>query len=136
MSLRPDWTNLYLTDGDGYIKQAGSSLITGIEDEPGAGNIIPETHIIAGNYPNPFNNGTIISFSVPKKLSNSLTEVTVYDIQGKAVKKIFNKVLPTGNYLARWNGTNEFNNGVASGVYLYEVKIGAERFVRKMNLLK
>ncbi|KAB2844521.1 MAG: DUF3160 domain-containing protein, partial [Melioribacteraceae bacterium] len=135
-SLRPDWTNLYLADNNGEIKTSGAMLITGIEDINDKENILPETHILARNYPNPFNNGTIISFTVPQKLSNSHVELVVYNIQGEAIKKLVDENLPVGNYLSRWEGRNEKNNTVASGVYFYEVKVGNERFVGKMTLMK
>lgn len=135
-SLRPDWTNLYLADNNGEIKTSGAMLITGIEDINDKENILPETHILARNYPNPFNNGTIISFIVPQKLSNSHVELIIYNIQGEAIKKLVDETLPGGNYLTRWEGRNEKNNNVASGVYFYEVKVGNERFIGKMNLMK
>lgn len=135
-SLRPDWTNIYLADESGEIKTSGAMLVTGIEDENDNEDVLPTSHILAQNYPNPFNNGTIITFIIPQKLSNSFVELSIYNIQGRVIKKLIEENLPGGNYMTRWEGENELNGKVASGVYFYEVKVGNERFVGKMNLLK
>ncbi|MGD8782595.1 MAG: DUF3160 domain-containing protein [Ignavibacteria bacterium] len=135
MSLRPDWVNIYLADASGNSLGQGAQLITSVEED-NSNNSVPEKIILARNYPNPFNNGTIISFSVPQSLSNSFTELKIYNIQGREVATLIKKELPSGNYLSRWEGQNDAGRKVSSGVYLYELKIGSERFVGKMNLLK
>ncbi len=135
LSLRPDWVNIYLADEDGNSLGEGLKLVTSVKDDLTNRNV-PDNFILARNYPNPFNNGTIISFSVPQSLSNSLTELKIYNIQGKEIKTLVKKVLPSGNYLSRWEGRNASGQNVSSGIYFYELKIGSERFVGKMNLLK
>ncbi|MFH1194738.1 MAG: DUF3160 domain-containing protein [bacterium] len=135
VSLRPDWVNLYLADKQGVSRGAGTTLLTGIEDENG-GEIIPQTHLIAANYPNPFNAGTIINYTIPHGIEDYNTQLVIYDIQGQAIKKLVDKELTPGNYLTRWDATNEFNSPVASGIYFYVLRVGAERFTGKMNLMK
>ncbi len=134
LAQRPDWVNLYLANSNGESRGSGATLITGVEENKNT--VIPETHLIAQNYPNPFNASTIIAFSIPRNLTNSLTELTVYDIKGEKIKTLLNEVLPTGNYLTSWNGINSEGTNAASGIYFYELKVGTEKFVGKMNLLK
>ena len=105
-------------------------------EENNTDQTIPETHIVAQNYPNPFNATTIINFKIPLSLTNSLTEITIYDINGEKVKTLLKQTLPSGNYLTRWDGTNNYNSSAASGVYFYHVSVGTQKFVGKMSLLK
>lgn len=132
---RPDWTNIYLTNNEGKAKGEGLQLLTSVES-PKEKSYIPEKYIVAQNYPNPFNPSTVIQFTIPKKFSGSKTKLTIYNIQGEVVNELLNKNLQSGTYLTRWNGKNKFGNIVTSGVYFYEVKVGSDKFVGKMNLMK
>jgi hypothetical protein len=132
---RPNWINIYLASKNGKSRGGGLQLLTGI-DEPGNDPIIPKNHIIAQNYPNPFNPSTIIQFTIPQSLSMNKTQLMVYNIQGEVVLQLLDKNLPAGTYLTKWDGKNKFGNNASSGVYFYEIKSGASRFVGKMNLMK
>lgn len=133
--IRPNWTNIYLADINGTSKPEGLSLLTKI-DELNSNIDIPKSYITAQNYPNPFNPSTVIQFTISQNLTNTKTELTIYNIQGEVVKELLNEQLPSGTYLTKWNGDNKFGNKVSSGVYFYEVKSGANKFVGKMNFLK
>jgi hypothetical protein len=132
---RPDWTNIYLADYNGSLKPEGLQLLTNI-DEQNNNVKIPNNYITAQNYPNPFNPSTVIQFTIPQSLTNTKTELTIYNIQGEVVKELLNEQLPSGTYLTKWYGDNKFGNKVSSGVYFYKVKSGTSKFVGKMNLLK
>jgi hypothetical protein len=134
-STRPDWVNIYLADKQGAALGEGLQLITGTETDNND-NHIPESHILASNYPNPFNNGTVINYTVPSSLANQQTKVIIYNFLGEEIAKLVDNVLPAGNYLTRWYGKDNNGNIVSSGVYFYSVRIGSEQFVGKMNLLK
>ncbi len=97
---------------------------------------IPQTEILLSNYPNPFNPTTIIAFTIPYDLTNSLTELKIYDLQGSLIKTLVNEVLPAGNYLSKWDGKNETGNQVASGVYIYNLEVAYRQKSGKMTLLK
>jgi hypothetical protein len=133
---RPDWVNLYLANAEGKSRGAGATLITGVRGSQQEEAQTPSTQVIAQNYPNPFNASTIIRFVVSSHLTNSLTELTIYSLQGKAVKTLVQKQLPSGVYLTRWDATDDSGCKVASGVYLYQLKVGNDRYVGKMNLVK
>jgi hypothetical protein len=135
-ALRPDWVNVYLADSLGESRGAGGTLITGIHDDPNPAPQIPTTHLIARNYPNPFNASTIISFTIPLGLTNSLTELTVYNVQGQVVKSLLKEKLSPGNYLTRWDGTDNSGEQVASGLYFYALICGDQKYAGKMVLTK
>ncbi len=85
------------------------------------------------NYPNPFNPTTTIKFNVAKA---GQVKVIVYDILGREVKTLFNEETHVGFHTVEWNGTNNYGNKVATGLYFYQLKAGAVQLTRKMILLK
>ena len=135
LSLRPDWVNLYLADSKGLSRGSGGQLLTSVaNDNPSAK--VPMDFVLLQNYPNPFNSTTLIKFSVPTDKSNNLVELTIYNIQGMVVKKLVNEKLQTGNYVTRWEGINDNNVKVTSGVYFCRGRIGDKIVTMKMLLLK
>jgi len=88
------------------------------------------------NYPNPFNTGTTINFTIPGHLTNFYTELAIYNVQGKKIKKLIEEELPAGSYSTRWDGTDNLGLHVSSGIYFYQIKVGGNQFIGKMNLIK
>ncbi len=85
------------------------------------------------NYPNPFNPETFICYSVPEE---GKVELTIYNIKGQRVKKLIRENKKPGYYKIIWNGTDDNNRQVASGVYLYKFSTGKKTINKKMLLLK
>ena len=85
-------------------------------------------------YPNPFNPTTTIEFEVPHSMDVILN---VYDISGKLVKTLVNDMKNTGKHSVIWDGTNQYGNIVANGMYIYKL-ISSENISisNKMVLLK
>jgi hypothetical protein len=134
-ALRPDWVNIYLADSIGNSRGSGPSLITSLDENP-INNIIPQSEIIIANYPNPFNSSTLIVFTIPYDLSNENAELKIFDIQGGLIATLVNQQLAAGNYVIKWEGKNENQLDVSSGIYFYNIKVGAKVKSGKMNLLK
>jgi len=131
---RPSFVNLYLADSAGNTRGNGPKLLTSIEKKD---QLLSSTdYLIAQNYPNPFNPSTIISFSLPEAMANQNVSLKIFNITGELVKTFFEKELPAGNYLTRWDGTNEMGTSLPSGVYLYKVTAGSYFVTGKMNLVK
>ena len=98
----------------------------------------PATTALLPNYPNPFNPETWIPFDLAE--AGEVT-VRVYDIGGQVVRRLDLGYVEPGKYRERdvaayWDGRNEFGEAVASGVYLYEIRAGAQRDVRRMVVRK
>lgn len=89
---------------------------------------------LIGNYPNPFNPNTQISFSTTQNMVT--TEISIYNLKGQKIKQLVNEQLPAGDHLVVWNGTNENGKSVASGIYLYKMKSGKYIASKKMILLE
>jgi len=74
---------------------------------------------LENNYPNPFNASTNISFTIPNK---SLVKLTIFDILGNKIKTLLHDEMFQGKYTIQWNGTNDDNSIVSSGVYLIKLE--------------
>ena len=134
-ALRPEWVNIYLADSTGNSRGNGPTLITSVDENPN-GNIIPQSELLISNYPNPFNSTTLIVFTIPFDLTNENTELKIYDVQGSLVATLVNQQLASGNYIVKWEGKNQLQQNVSSGIYFYNIKVGEKIKSGKMNLLK
>ena len=86
------------------------------------------------NYPNPFNPTTTISFETTNLHEIPLIEI--YNLKGQKVKKLEIRNLELGINNVVWNGTNDDNQPVSSGIYFYKFISGDYQQTRKMLLLK
>lgn len=73
------------------------------------------------NYPNPFNNQTTIHFEICEQAN---TVVDIYDISGRRVRRLVEDELMPGSYNYGWNGRDEYDNEVSSGVYALTLSSG------------
>jgi hypothetical protein len=91
------------------------------------------------NYPNPFNPVTMINYQLP--MTNEV-DLSIYNILGQKVVTLVNKKQPAGNYKIEWDASRTAfpaarrRAGIASGVYLYQLKAGDYIETRKMILMK
>jgi hypothetical protein len=85
------------------------------------------------NYPNPFNPETTISFSIN---TPGRVEIDIYNIRGEKVRTLVREDYPTGNHTVVWNGTDNQNRTVASGVYMYRMSTENYSTTKKMILMK
>ncbi|MDP2365603.1 MAG: FlgD immunoglobulin-like domain containing protein [Ignavibacteria bacterium] len=107
-----------------------NSLVTSVDD----GNPdIPKGFYLEQNYPNPFNPETRITYQLA---SSGFTSLSIYDLLGREIKTLVSKDQPAGNYTVSWNGTDELDNTVPSGIYLYTLKTGNMVDGKKMILMK
>ncbi len=79
---------------------------------------VAETNSLRQNSPNPFNSRTLISYNLP---SDSRVTLTVYNTMGQKVKTLVDEYQTAGERQVIWDGGNESNDKVASGVYFYRL---------------
>ena len=96
-------------------------------------NSISDRFLLNDNYPNPFNPSTIINYNIPE---NDFVKITIYDMMGRAVKTLVNGSQTAGYKSVQWNATNDRNEPVSAGLYLYTIQAGEFRQTKKMLLLK
>jgi hypothetical protein len=150
----PPWDiigNLRIWDGDGDgiaiidmgAYEYGAPPYVDVDD-----NVIVQTPevFLHQNYPNPFNPATTISFSLtaedvglrstsPGQAENA--ELIIYNIKGQKVKEFLIVSPSPGHTLSiTWDGTDDNNKPVSSGIYFYKLRAGDFQKVRKMILLR
>jgi hypothetical protein len=88
----------------------------------------PTSFALIQNYPNPFNPSTTIDYELHK---SGAVNLSVFDILGRQVTTIVNKYQNKGEYRINFDG-----RGLASGIYLYSLKLGSYSITKKCVLLK
>lgn len=96
---------------------------TDVED-----NLIVSEYYLDQNFPNPFNPATSISFTL---LKQEHAKLSVYNVLGKEVAVIVNKVLSAGNNTFKFDASS-----LSSGTYIYKLETGSFVQARKMILMK
>jgi hypothetical protein len=97
---------------------------------------LPAVFTLAQNYPNPFNPETTIEYSIPEGPSNSAVTLEIYNLLGQKVRTLVNTTQTAGFYTVRWDGRNDGGQIAPSGVYLYILRAGSFKEVRRMTLIK
>jgi hypothetical protein len=85
------------------------------------------------NYPNPFNNQTIISVNVNK---SSEVLLQVFDVLGREVFSSTQKISAPGKVNFRWGGVNQQNEELSSGIYFYKVSANTNGLVNQSEIKK
>ena len=92
--------------------------------------IKPNQILLFPAYPNPFNPLTRIRFNIPFETQHA-TSLQLFDINGRSVESLVNRVMQTGQYEIEWSAL-----GMPSGVYFAELVSGNYRQVQKLVLMK
>ena len=120
----------------GTDDKTGWSVILNVELPPVGiddNTIISRVADLGNNYPNPFNPKTSIKFAIA---SESQVQIEIYNLAGQKVKTLVNERMNPGSYCYVWNGMDDSDKSVTSGVYFYKMKAGSYTSTRKMILMK
>ncbi len=85
---------------------------------------------LAPNFPNPFNPSTTLQYELPE---DSEVRLEVYNMLGQRVRTLTGGFHTAGQYRILWDGRNDHDAAVASGVYL--VRLQADRFMQTRKIL-
>ena len=96
-------------------------------------NLMASTFKLSQNYPNPFNPETTIQVNLSQ---DEFIQVDIFDMNGRMVKQLVNRMQPKGIHSFRWDGTNAVGNPVSAGSYFYRLSGDAGIESKKMILLK
>jgi 1,4-alpha-glucan branching enzyme len=108
-----------------------TNLVTNIVTD--GDDLLPFAYALGNAYPNPFNPSTTIPFVIARP---GRVEMIIYDISGRQVRKLVNSDHAAGSYRATWDGRNDFNREVASGIYFLRFRSGDFQQTRKLIMLK
>ncbi len=89
---------------------------------------LPNVYSLEQNYPNPFNPSTTIKYSIAE---DGFVKLAVYNLLGEEVTTIVNSTQKAGKYEVTFNANN-----LATGVYIYQLKVGSFVETKKMVLMK
>ncbi len=98
----------------------------------------PTQTMLLSNYPNPFNPETWIPYQLSEA---AVVRITLYDVMGSVVRSLDLGHQAAGYYRSRseaayWDGRNNLNERVASGIYFYQLQAGEFSATRRMLILK
>ena len=100
--------------------------------------LVPKETALLANYPNPFNPETWIPYHLANDTDVSLF---IYDMDSALVRELDLGHQRAGYYTDRsraayWDGRNGLGEGVASGVYFYQLRADTLSPLRKMVIVK
>ncbi len=130
--------NLYVSDlgqffspeVDGHIYKISYIGATGIQGQ----TTEIEQFELFQNYPNPFNSETEIRYSLRQA---SQVKLSIFNILGQEIATLIDGKQSAGTHRVAWNGKNDENNELPSGIYLYRIEIDKSRpLAKKMLLVK
>jgi len=100
--------------------------------------IEPYRFQLLANYPNPFNPETWIPFELAEEAD---VTIRIYGLDGQHIRTLDLGRYGQGSYTdrdqaAHWDGRNEYGEQVASSMYIYELRAGTYRAMRRMVIRK
>ncbi len=87
-----------------------------------------------GNYPNPFNPETTISFNLAEEVPD--VSLNIFNIKGQMVRELYNGKLEKGLHQIIWDGKTMSGEQAGSGIYFYRIKADNVIETRKIMLIK
>ena len=114
-----------MLDSIGFVPDSTTSII---DESP----VMNDFRII-GNYPNPFNPSTTISFMLPQR---EFIEINVYNSLGELINKLAYREFELGENKISWQGTDHYGEHVSSGIYFYKINSTEKMLTGKMVLQK
>ena len=89
--------------------------------------------VLLPNYPNPFNNSTVINY---RTIEPGNVRLIIYDGLGKTIRVLLNEYEAAGEHKISWDGKDDSENSVASGIYIYRLDSGNRSESRQMIMIK
>ncbi|MCD4651808.1 MAG: T9SS type A sorting domain-containing protein, partial [Candidatus Cloacimonetes bacterium] len=114
---------------DDWLPYLGEDVSITPQDTPS------NPHLGLSVWPNPMTSstGASIRLSLPEKTRMS---VGIYNIRGQLVARIADRTASAGNYTLFWNGRNDNNLPISSGIYFVQIKTPAITLSKKLLLIR
>ena len=137
-----------ITPNDSYVKSSSVSfenIILAGENgqeldyqdsfiyELSSSDLIPSSTELSNIYPNPFNPSTTIDYNL--NVSSDVS-IVIYDMKGSIVRTLVSDYQDAGLHQISWNGRNDSNSQVSSGMYLVRMDANGQTFQQAITLLK
>ncbi len=117
-------------NGDPFIVPAPPG-VTSIAREK---EVVVPTLVSLRNYPNPFNNSTVIEYRLP---DTRMVQLVIYNALGQKVRDWGKRLVTAGSHRWQWEGTDNQGRPVAGGIYFCILRPeGGPPVITKMVFLK
>jgi hypothetical protein len=126
------YTYYIVANYNGYLSAHSLDAVVNTLDN-GPSTNVPMVTKFDGNHPNPFNPVTTIEYSL-KDVGK--VSIQVFDARGRLVKTLVNDNQTPGSYKIDWNGTDNNNAKLGSGVYFTRMQAPNYNSIQKMIMLK
>ncbi|MFH0922396.1 MAG: hypothetical protein V1913_18780, partial [Fibrobacterota bacterium] len=108
-----------------------------VEQRTGGLRELPGGFALSRNYPNPFNPATTLDYAVPRGAKgNTAVDISIYDIRGVKVAVLVHEQRESGYYRVVWNGRDNHEKALSSGLYFCRLTGGGFCLTRKMLMVK
>lgn len=125
--------NYYFDEGEGDVEGSSDDSAgdpwTGIDED----GMPPVGLWLRSGYPNPFQTGTAIAFGLPEE---GTVRLTVYDVLGRRVKVVLDRMVEPGPHTVSWDGRNERGTISPSGVYFVRLEWRDRVRTQKLVLMR
>jgi Ca-activated chloride channel family protein len=108
---------------------------TSSDVENGREKLLPRMLTLQQNVPNPFTSSTRINFFIPPGTIVKTT-VTVYDLEGRSVRVLYNADAGPGEYSVVWDGCDDSGRIMPAGTYLCRLNAGVSVETCTMMLVR
>ena len=125
--------------GEGlYYYRLKAVDLNGCEQEVGLVSVkvtglTPDDFGLSQNYPNPFNPETCLMYTVPE---GGRVRLDIYNTLGQRVRTLVDEHQSSGRYTVFWEGRDDLEREVSTGVYFAILQAGPKTDKKKMVLLK
>jgi serine protease len=99
------------------------------------GSVLPAT-LSLKTFPNPFNSYMTLHYSTGDNDDNEGIEIAVYNLLGKRIRTLVDEPQAVGEYTITWNGRDDYERELSSGLYFCSLRVGDRSVVQKITLLK
>lgn len=110
--------------------RSGAGKILAQRDSTFEKGNMPERFALYENFPNPFNSATAIRFDLPEAAE---VKIVIYDALGRQVRILLDSHEEAGSHNLVWDGKNDDNQPVTSGLYFY--RFHSPRFTKTRKML-
>jgi len=135
----PNSRSWWYNNSSGWNNWTSHNWMIRLVQSPGGSGIsagpseIPSCYQLYRCYPNPFNKKTLILYDISEETK---CNIDVFDISGRRIKALKDKIVKPGHYTVEWNGRNNHGKRVASGIYFYRLKTKNYSKMRKLLFIK
>lgn len=121
--------SIQISDGQLNAQHTWTIIVHPLSSE----NPIPLRTQLMQNYPNPFNPSTTISYALN---NNDHIQISIYNTKGQLIRTLLDQQQSAGIYNILWDGKNDHQQSIASGLYFLKMQSSDYTNIKKMIMMK